>query len=140
MISVKVANFCSRLNNHQFFKQFHAACSLLIFVWRLVIQPVAMFAHYLIPVFLFPGTDWSHHRLAVTNVTCPYCIRMSVNKSNLRIHIWDVHSADKGPFSCVHCGKQVKNRSCLRVHMYRRHSLELQKDCMFHGHENIVVV
>jgi DNA-directed RNA polymerase subunit RPC12/RpoP len=81
-----------------------------------------MFAHCLIPVFLFLGIVWSHPRLAVTNVACPYCIRIFVNKSNLRVHIRDVHSADKGPFSCVRCGKQVKNRNCLRVHMYRRHT------------------
>ncbi|XP_069692458.1 modifier of mdg4-like isoform X15 [Periplaneta americana] len=68
------------------------------------------------------GAIWSLHGSVVPSVRCPYCIRMFANKSNLKIHIRDAHSADKGPFSCSQCGKQVKNRSCLRVHMYRSHT------------------
>lgn len=55
------------------------------------------------------------------NVKCPLCSRDFVNKSNLNIHIRDVHSDERGPFACPQCGKQVKNRSCLRVHMYQQH-------------------
>ncbi|PSN54214.1 hypothetical protein C0J52_03563 [Blattella germanica] len=66
------------------------------------------------------GGYWSHHGSA--NIKCPYCFRMFVYKSNLKIHIRDVHSADAGPLLCNKCGKQVKNRSCLRVHMYRNHA------------------
>ncbi|XP_069686649.1 modifier of mdg4-like isoform X6 [Periplaneta americana] len=55
------------------------------------------------------------------NIKCPLCSRDFVNKSNLNIHIRDVHSDERGPFSCPQCGKQVKNRSCLRVHMYQQH-------------------
>ncbi|KAJ9594259.1 hypothetical protein L9F63_014315, partial [Diploptera punctata] len=66
-------------------------------------------------------TKWPHQGSGSGDIKCPYCIRMFVYKSNLRIHIRDFHSADVGPFSCTHCGKQVKNRSCLRVHIYRNH-------------------
>ncbi|PSN45847.1 hypothetical protein C0J52_05496 [Blattella germanica] len=55
------------------------------------------------------------------NIKCPVCSRDFVNRSNLNIHIRDVHSEERGPFSCPWCGKQVKNRSCLRVHMYQQH-------------------
>lgn len=55
------------------------------------------------------------------NVKCPLCSRDFVNKSNLNIHIRDVHSDERGPFECPQCGKQVKNKSCLRVHMYQQH-------------------
>ncbi|XP_023725657.1 modifier of mdg4 isoform X7 [Cryptotermes secundus] len=55
------------------------------------------------------------------SVKCPLCSRDFVNKSNLNIHIRDVHSDERGPFACPQCGKQVKNRSCLRVHMYQQH-------------------
>ncbi|KAJ9594260.1 hypothetical protein L9F63_014316, partial [Diploptera punctata] len=56
-----------------------------------------------------------------TCMKCPLCSRVFVNKFNLKVHIRDVHSLDRGPFSCVQCGKQVKNRSCLRVHIYQQH-------------------
>jgi len=56
------------------------------------------------------------------NVRCPHCSRNFVNKSNLNIHIRDVHSNERGPFACLQCGRQVKNKSCLRVHMYQQHT------------------
>jgi Putative transcriptional repressor regulating G2/M transition len=56
-----------------------------------------------------------------TCLKCPACPRVFVNKFNLKVHIRDVHSADRGPFSCSQCGKQVKNQSCLRVHIYQQH-------------------
>ncbi|XP_069692412.1 modifier of mdg4-like isoform X10 [Periplaneta americana] len=55
---------------------------------------------------------------------CPHCMRVFVNNTNLKIHIRDVHSIDKGPFICTECGKQVKNRGSLRVHTYRFHTLK----------------
>ncbi|XP_021914819.1 broad-complex core protein isoforms 1/2/3/4/5-like isoform X11 [Zootermopsis nevadensis] len=64
------------------------------------------------------GSSWptSNH-----NARCPYCMRVFVNNTNLKIHIRDVHSVDKGPFICNKCGKIVKNRGSLRVHLYRLH-------------------
>lgn len=53
---------------------------------------------------------------------CPHCMRVFVNNTNLKIHIRDVHSIDKGPFICNKCGKIVKNRGSLRVHTYRFHT------------------
>jgi hypothetical protein len=97
------------------------------FLRRLVIQPVVLLADCLISTFWVPGCIFSHHGSSVPSVKCPYCTRIFVNKSNLRIHIRDVHSTDRGPFSCVQCGKQVKNRSCLRVHMYRSHTLWMRQ-------------
>jgi hypothetical protein len=58
---------------------------------------------------------------------CPYCMRVFVNNTNLKIHIRDVHSVDKGPFMCNECGKIVKNRGSLRVHTYRIHTLRAWK-------------
>ncbi|XP_067003531.2 protein bric-a-brac 1 isoform X3 [Anabrus simplex] len=52
---------------------------------------------------------------------CPLCDREFVNKFNLKVHIRDKHSSDRGPYSCPLCGKQVKNQSCLRVHLYQQH-------------------
>ena len=45
-----------------------------------------------------------------------------MNNANVKIHIRDVHSINKGPFSCNICGKVVKNQGSLRVHTYRFHT------------------
>jgi hypothetical protein len=70
------------------------------------------------------GSTWptSSH-----SARCPYCMRVFVNNTNLKIHIRDVHSVDKGPFICNKCGKLVKNRGSLRVHTYRFHTPKMWK-------------
>jgi hypothetical protein len=65
------------------------------------------------------GSTWptSSH-----SARCPFCMRAFVNSTNLKIHIRDVHSVDRGPYICNKCGKLVKNRGSLRVHTYRFHT------------------
>ena len=70
---------------------------------------------------LVSGATWSSSSFN-QNATCSFCLRTFVNNANLKIHIRDVHSVNKGPFVCNICGKVVKNRGSLRVHTYRFHT------------------
>ncbi|PSN54215.1 Zinc finger protein 32 [Blattella germanica] len=75
---------------------------------------------------LIAGSGWSVPGSA-QNATCPFCTRSFVNNANLKIHVRDVHSVNKGPFVCGICGKVVKNKGSLRVHVYRFHSMKAQE-------------
>lgn len=55
--------------------------------------------------------------------SCLQCNREFVNNRNLTVHMRDAHGEDRGPFSCPYCSKLSKNRSSLRNHVYNIHSI-----------------
>jgi hypothetical protein len=61
---------------------------------------------------------------------CLECNREFVNKNNLSVHTRDAHGEDRGPFTCPYCNKLSKNRSSLRNHLYYSHNYRAkgQKD------------
>ncbi|XP_069686653.1 modifier of mdg4-like isoform X10 [Periplaneta americana] len=54
---------------------------------------------------------------------CPQCDREFVNNRNLTVHMRDAHGEDRGPFRCPYCNKLSKNKSSLRNHLYSIHSV-----------------
>lgn len=54
---------------------------------------------------------------------CLQCSREFVNNRNLTVHMRDAHGEDRGPFSCPYCNKLSKNKSSLRNHVYNIHSI-----------------
>lgn len=116
---IQVANIYIILHSHSKLKYKTKNSQLKILgenELKLILSCLFMFKESL--MFSFSGSSWptSNH-----NARCPYCMRVFVNNTNLKIHIRDVHSVDKGPFICNKCGKIVKNRGSLRVHLYRLH-------------------